>query len=69
VSNAPASRFLVKHPEVSRFIAAHPALSRFVAHIPGVSRFLTLPPNAAAAHIAPVYNNRARKHRQPTLKM
>jgi hypothetical protein len=68
VSNAPASRFLAKHPKVSRFIAAHPALSRFVSHIPGVSRFLTLP-IAAAPHIAPVYNTCARKPRRPTFRL
>jgi hypothetical protein len=63
VSSGPVSRFLVQHPKVSRFIAAHPALSRFVSHIPGVSRFLTLPVVAPVEHIAPVYNNRARKPR------
>jgi hypothetical protein len=61
----PPSRFLKVAQPLSRFIAAHPALSRFVAHIPGASRFLVAAAAAAVPHVAPLYNSRARKHRQP----
>lgn len=63
------SRFLKVAQPLSRFITAHPALSRFVSHIPGVSRFLTWRTPADVQHIAPVYNTRARKQRQPTFRM
>jgi hypothetical protein len=62
------TRFMASHPGISRFIAEHPAASRFVfraaSHIPGLTRFIPIAP-----HVAPVYNERARKPRRPTLRM
>lgn len=64
-----ASRYYTAAPAVSRFLVRHPKLSRFIAHIPGASKFLPLPAVATVAHVAPIYNNRARKPRRPALRM
>lgn len=56
------TRFMAAHPVISRFIAEHPKMSRFVFriahHIPVVEKYVPI-----AAHISPVFHQRAMRHR------
>jgi hypothetical protein len=57
-------RFMHDHPQISRFITEHPKASRFVFrvahHIPVIERYVPI-----AAHIAPVFAQRARPRPRP----
>jgi hypothetical protein len=57
-------RFMHDHPLISRFIEEHPKASRFVFrvahHIPVIERYVPI-----AAHIAPVFSQRARPRPRP----
>lgn len=58
------TRFMAAHPVISRFVAEHPRMSRFVFrvahHIPVIDKYVPL-----AAHISPVFHQRAMRPRRP----